>query len=411
MNKKNNYRWFVLGVGVLAQATFAMGFAGIPITGVLMRDAYHFSLYELGFVLGSMGLGVAASEIIWGILTDKLGDKTVLTLGLWSSAIVFVVIAISLTPEASLGGVKYLHLAAALAIAGAFGGSINSSSGRTIMSWFDDSERGFAMSIRQTAIPVGGAIGTGLLPWLAYTYGFEITFIALASTGFVVGLVVVLFINSKHTELKQAANLTLAIPSPLKSFEVWRVVISAGFLTVPQMAVLTFGGVYMRDVLDIDLASISIILIGVQIGGGLLRIWSGYYTDKKKNRIPLLKYYAILGGMASLVLCLMVNNTYMGVVFLVLTGLFGHAWHGIAYTEAAVKAGVERAGTALGMVGTTVFIASFLTPILVSRIAHGYGWGAVWGAVTILTFSALLCFILCSKNKKPLTSTGEVDES
>lgn len=72
----------MLGIGVLAQATFAMGFAGIPITGILMRDAYHFSLYELGFVLGAMGLGVAASEIIWGILTDKLGDKKVLIFGL-----------------------------------------------------------------------------------------------------------------------------------------------------------------------------------------------------------------------------------------------------------------------------------------------------------------------------------------
>ncbi|SCC06118.1 Sugar phosphate permease [Gilliamella bombicola] len=411
MNKKNNYRWFVLGIGVLAQATFAMGFAGIPITGILMRDAYHFSLYELGFVLGSMGLGVAASEIIWGILTDKLGDKIVLTLGLWSSAVVFVVIAILLTPEASLGGVKSLHLAIALAIAGALGGSINSSSGRTIMSWFDDSERGFAMSVRQTAIPVGGAIGTGLLPSLAYTYGFEVTFIVLAATGFIAGLIVVFFINSKHTELKHAVQSALAVPSPLKSFQVWRIVISAGFLTVPQMAVLTFGGVYMRDVLDIDLASISIILIVVQLGGGILRIWSGYYTDRKKNRIALLKYYAICGGIASLVLCLMVNNTYMGVVFLMLTGLFGHAWHGISYTEAAVKAGVERAGTALGMVGTTVFIASFLTPILVARIAHGYGWGAVWGAVAILTFSALLCFISFSKKKEPLTSIGQDNES
>lgn len=411
MDKKNNYRWFVLGIGVLAQATFAMGFAGIPITGVLMRDAYHFSLYELGFVLGSMGLGVAASEIIWGILTDKLGDKTVLILGLWSSAAVFAVIAISLTPEASFGSIKSLHLAVALAIAGAFSGSINSSSGKTIMSWFDNSERGFAMSVRQTAIPVGGVIGTGLLPSLAYTYGFEVTFIVLATASFIVGLVIVFFINSKHTELKHSAKSTLAVLSPLQSLGVWRVVIFAGFLTVPQMAVLTFGGVYMRDVLDIDLALIAIILIGVQIGGAILRIWSGYYTDRKKNRIPLLKYYAIFGGIASLVLCLMFNNTYIGVVFLMLTGLFGHAWHGIAYTEAAVKAGVERAGTALGMVGTTVFITSFLTPILVSRIAHGYGWGAVWGAVAILTFSALLCFISFFKKKEPLTSIGDIDES
>ena len=403
MNKKNNYRWFVLGIGVLAQATFAMGFAGIPITGILMRESYNFSLHELGFVLGSMGLGVAASEIVWGIITDKLGDKTVLILGLWSSTLVFVVIALWLTPGNSNIGIKYLHLGAALAMAGACGGSINSSSGRTVMQWFDDSERGFAMSVRQTAIPVGGAIGTGLLPWLAYSYGFEVTFLALAVIGLTVGFAVLFFIKSKQDEFKNESTSTLTV-SPLKSADVWKVVIAASFLTVPQMAVLTFGGVYMRDVLDINLTLISIILIGVQIGGGILRIWSGFYTDRKKNRISLLKYYAVLSGIASFILCLMVNNTYSGVAFLVLTGLFGHAWHGLAYTEAAVKAGVERAGTALGMVGATVFFAYFLTPILVSNIAHSYGWGAVWAVVAILTFASLLCFISLSKKKRISTS-------
>lgn len=224
-------------------------------------------------------------------------------------------------------------------MAGACGGSINSSSGRTIMQWFDDSERGFAMSVRQTAFPVGGAIGTGLLPWLAYSYGFEVTFLALAVIGLTVGFAVLFFINSKQNEFKNERTSTLTV-SPLKSADVWKVVIAAVFLTVPQMAVLTFGGVYMRDVLDINLTLISITLIGVQIGGGILRIWSVFYTDRKKNRISLLKYYAVLSGIASFILCLMVNNTYSGVTFLILTGLFGHAWHGLAYTEAVVKAGV-----------------------------------------------------------------------
>ncbi|MWN89529.1 MFS transporter [Gilliamella sp. Pra-s65] len=408
MNEKSNYRWFVLGIGVLAQATFAMGFAGIPITGILMRDAYHFSLYELGFVLGSMGLGVAASEIIWGILTDKLGDKRVLILGLLSSSIVYALIAILLTPEVSVGNIQYLQLGFALAIAGFFSGSINSSSGRTIMSWFSNKERGFAMSIRQTAIPVGGAIGTGLLPWLAYSYGFELMFIVLAITGASVGVVVALFINTKHSELKHTNQSKNVISSPLKNIEVWRIVIVAGFLTVPQMSVLTFGSIYMQDILNISLTSISIILIGVQIGGGMLRIWSGYYTDKKNNRIPLLKYYAILGGITSLVLCLVVNNTYMGITFLVLTGLFGHAWHGIAYTEAAVKAGIERVGTALGMIGTTVFITSFLTPLIIAYIIHCYGWSIVWGTVSVMTFASLLCFISFTKKKKALLSTEDI---
>lgn len=99
--------------------------------------------------------------------------------------------------------------------------------------------------VRQTAIPVGGAIGTGLFPWLAYSYGFEVTFLALAVIGLTVGFAVLFFINSKQNEFKNERTSTLTV-SPLKSADVWKVVIAAGFLTVPQMAVLTFGGVYMR---------------------------------------------------------------------------------------------------------------------------------------------------------------------
>lgn len=404
MEKSKNYRWFVLGVGVLAQATFAMGFAGIPVTGILMREAYHFSLFELGYVLGAMGLGVALSEILWGMLTDKLGDKTVLILGLFSSAAVFVAIAYCLTPETG-ETINFMHLSIALGIAGACGGSINSSSGRTVMSWFDDSQRGFAMSIRQTAIPVGGAIGTGLLPWLAWTQGFNITFLTLAITGFATGLFVMFFVSSRHAEFKQAGKSQPLSTSPFKNGDVWKVVLSAGFLTVPQMAVLTFGGVYMRDILQINLTIISIILIGVQIGGGALRIWSGYYTDRHKNRLPLLKRYAVLGGISSLLLSMVVTQPIAGVILLILTGLFGHAWHGVAYTEAAVKAGVDRAGTALGMIGTTVFVASFLTPIMISRLAN-YNWTVVWAAVGMITLAALLCFYSVAV-KKISTAEGK----
>ncbi|NUE65944.1 hypothetical protein [Snodgrassella sp. ESL0253] len=86
-------------------------------------------------------------------------------------------------------------------------------------------------------------------------------FTVLAIAGLSVGLVVVLFINAKHAESKYISKSTLTIPSPLKSIVVWKVVMAAGFLTVPQMAVLTFGGIYMLDILHIGLTSISVILI------------------------------------------------------------------------------------------------------------------------------------------------------
>ena len=50
-------------------------------------------------------------------------------------------------------------LAAVLPVTGLLHGSVNGSSGRAIMALFREGERGFAMSRRQTAVPLGGGLG------------------------------------------------------------------------------------------------------------------------------------------------------------------------------------------------------------------------------------------------------------
>ena len=55
-------------------------------------------------------------------------------------------------------------LFALLVLAGAVGASVNSASGRAVMHWFAPSERGLALGIRQTAIPLGGLIVALVLP-------------------------------------------------------------------------------------------------------------------------------------------------------------------------------------------------------------------------------------------------------
>src|SRR5271170_4311371 len=80
--REAGHRWKVLGVGVAANASFTAGAQGIPTTAVWMRSDYNLSTAELGLVLGSMGLGLALSELPWGMLTDRWGDRPVLLTGL-----------------------------------------------------------------------------------------------------------------------------------------------------------------------------------------------------------------------------------------------------------------------------------------------------------------------------------------
>jgi hypothetical protein len=56
------HRW-KLAAGVAANAAFSVAFSGLPLTAVLMREAYRLDTAQLGLVLGLMGLGIALSEL------------------------------------------------------------------------------------------------------------------------------------------------------------------------------------------------------------------------------------------------------------------------------------------------------------------------------------------------------------
>lgn len=382
------YRWLILAIGVLAQMTFATAFGGIPVAGVIMREHYHFSIGQLGFVLGCMGLGVAASEIIWGALTDRLGDKIVLITGLVSMGLTFLLMAAGFTPRDGRFP-DYLSVGLLLVAAGALGGSINSSSGRAVMSWFQDGERGLAMSIRQTAIPVGGALGSILVPWIASDYGFRSVFLTLAGLCLASAICVgrwIIEMRAPHDALSMSARGG----SPLVDLAAWKIALAGGMLAVPQMAVLTFAAVYLNDRQQLGMPMISLILVAIQLGGGILRILVGRHTDKKRNRRQAIRSLAATAGLAGIALGLTSGQGgHLVLLLLIVTGLAGHAWHGIAYTEIAIMSGVERAGTAIGMMGTTVFASAFLTPYAIPYILHLGSWNIVWLVVGLLPLLAV----------------------
>lgn len=83
----------MLAAGVAANAAFSVAFSGIPMTAVLMRTGYQLDNATLGLVLGLMGLGISVSELPWGLLTDRWGDRPVLLTGLGSTAIALVAMA------------------------------------------------------------------------------------------------------------------------------------------------------------------------------------------------------------------------------------------------------------------------------------------------------------------------------
>ncbi|MBW8485323.1 MFS transporter [Actinomadura parmotrematis] len=380
------HRWTVLAVGVGAQASFAAMFSGLPVTGVLLRADYGLTTGALGLVLGCLGLGVAASDLVWGMLTDRFGDRNILLTGLSATGVLLAAMAAAATPGAGAGTAA---LAACLFAAGALGGSVNGASGRAVMTWFADDRRGLAMSIRQTAIPAGGAVGVAVLPPIAGTWGFGAAYATLAAFCLLSVGAVARWLHEPDRAAGTVAP-TAAGPSPLRRPDVWRVVLAAALLTVPQMAVLSFTAVFLHDARGAGGAVAAGVVLVAQIGGGAARIWSGRRTDRGADRRTFMRAIGVLTAVAMAGAAVLADAPLpLTAAALAAGGLLANAWHGVAYTEAAVLAGPDRAGAALGLAGTTIFSAAFVTPLALPVLLDATSWPAVWAAAALAPLLAV----------------------
>lgn len=390
------HRWKVLAVGFAANAAFSAAIMGLPAAAVLVRQGYALDTTQLGIALSGIGLGITLSEIPWGAVTDRWGDRRVLLSGLFLTAAVLAALGLLVSPD--MGGIPaHAALVAGLVLLGLAGGSLNGSSGRAVMGWFTDADRGLAMSIRQTALPVGGAIGALLLPMVIATHGFSAAY----------GLLAVLCVLSAAFAWRWLHEAPAApatgggaprLTAPLRDSTIWKFVVGMGVLCAPQIATVTFVAVFLHDVGGMGLGATTAAMVIYQCLSAVVRVGSGYWTDRHKNRRAYLRGCAALSAATFLSLA---GTTWaagtwrldLGAAFLALAvagGVIASCWHGVAFTELAVLAGPARVGTALGLGNTLVFGSYFLTPLLVSGVlAHG-SWGLVWTVVAALPALSLL---------------------
>jgi sugar phosphate permease len=408
------HRWKVLAAGVAANAAFSVAFSGIPMTAVLMRTGYQLDNATLGLVLGLMGLGIAVSELPWGLLTDRWGDRPVLLAGLGSTAAALVAMALWAAPGA--GHIPGLAgLGAGLLLVGLLGGSVNGASGRAVMTWFDASERGLAMSIRQTAVPLGGGIGALVLPFVALHWGFAALYGLLALLCALSAVMSWAWVHeSPAVPHPGTAPATVAAqPGPLRDARVWRIVAGIGILCAPQFAVLSFGTVFLHDFGHAGLATITATMVAVQVGAMATRVWSGRWTDRRRNRPAYLRACSGLSVLlfAALAVLVLAAGTHAAdslalrmalVVLLGVSGVCVSAWHGVAYTELATLAGAARAGTALGMANTSVFLVCFVTPLSIPHLLALAGWPLVWLAASACALLAMPLLAPRSAAQSPL---------
>ena len=399
----SGHKWKVLFTCALANTCFTFVIGGVPATALLLRDDYQISTPVLGMLMGIVGIGIALGEVPWGMLTDRLGDRPILITGLTTTAFVLAVTAILINAVPIVYAPVTLFIG--LLIIGLSGGSLNGSSGRAIMQWFDKDERGFAMGVRQTAVPLGYALGAVFFPLISYKSSFVwslyISALFCILFAFLTYLWVVDIDQGKSTETNGTAKKTESATHVFKQFAIWRIVVAIGLLCAPQFALMTFTMLFLHDFAHINIEYISAILFFIQISAGFTRISGGYYTDKKNNRVGFLKTVTILSGIAFFILTLLTffygeipstHLTWALITAVLVAGVFILSWQGVGMTELATMAGPKSVATAMAMANTATFFILFATPTIIPWILHATSWTGVWGVMTLVCAGVFFLF-------------------
>jgi MFS family permease len=333
-----------------------------------IRSEFSLSLGQVGIVLGAEWIGLIVALLPWGLAVDRFGERWTLAAGMAGCA-------------ACLAGAAFVDsfvpLVVLIALAGGAGASVQSGSGRAIMNWFGREQRGLALGIRQTAVPVGGVVGALVLPAVVAAGGLRAAFLTLAGlclAGAVVGGAVLRERVREH--------IVDAVPWTLRDRTIWLVSWGSGLYLVAQIAVLGFLVLYLHDERGVPVAGGAAVLAGINVLGAIFRIGGGRWSDVIGSRLrPLrrigLALAAAMGASAA------ATAAPLGVAvaaFLVAGGL-SMAWNGLSFTAAAEAAGEARSGAAIGFQQTVLSVIGAAVPPTFAALVEGTSWRAAFAVV------------------------------
>jgi len=353
------YRWVILSAGTLAQSSFAAVSVGLPALAPALRSHYHLSLGQIGIVLGAVPLGMLPTFLPWGLLADRIGERTVMSFGLAGAGV--AIAAVPLTKS-------YGALVGLLVLTGALGASINAASGRAVMGWFAAEQRGLALGIRQTSVPIGGALSAAVLPWLVSGGSLTPAFLALGA--FCITAATVAAAMMREAPAHEDAVLA-DVGAPFRELRNWLLAGGSGLFVVAQISITTYPVLFLHQHRGLSTHAAALVLAAMNVFGIGARIASGRWSDHVRSRVAPLRTLGLLIAIGTAAVALLDDAPLAVLVpVLIVAGVLSLSWNGVAFTAAAETAGVAKSGAALGFQQTVLgVIVSAATPAFAALVS------------------------------------------
>jgi sugar phosphate permease len=376
----------VLGAGSGATAALAAVQGGLPAIAPAIQNSFDLSLVQTTAVFTAFAIGTVVTLLAWGVLSDRRSERLVIASGLGAGAF-------AMFGAASADG--YVALLGWMALTGMLGSAGIAASGRAVFGWFPREERGFALGIRQTAVPAGAALASFTLPPLASAAGVDAAMYALAGVMLAAAVAAAILLRDGPS-FESAAP---PAPDAARDPRIWRLSAASALMIIGQVGLTSLLVLYLYTDRDWTAAHAALALGGVQVGAALARLSAGRWSDMRGERIEPFRRLAAVAGV--LLLAASVGGPPT-VPLLMAGGIAAMSWNGLSFTAAAEISGRRQAGKAMGIQNTAMRVVAAGVPVGLGALASAVSWHAVFAVmgVTPLVARALLAPLVDDERRR-----------
>jgi MFS family permease len=373
-------RWSIMVISLGVTATSFLFINGVAFLIPSLQARRGISLSEASLLSSMPSWGMVVTLVLWGYVLDRVGERTVLTVG---SALT----AAAAYAAASAHSMVWMGIC--LFLGGMAAASCNAAGGRLVAAWFPPRQRGLAMGIRQTAQPLGIAFGALFIPELAERgpragLMFLAVMCTVAAVASALGIV-----DPPRKSRKAATEEELA--SPYRgSFVLWRIHAVAGLLMMPQAVTVTFMLVWLMHHHGWSVAAAGGLITLTQVLGALGRIAVGRWSDRVGSRLRPVRAIAIAAALTLFLLAL-TDSTGSGydVLLMVAISVIAVLDNGLEATAITELAGPFWSGRALGMQNTTQRLMAATGPPLFGALIMAAEYPAAWALCGVFPLAAV----------------------
>jgi sugar phosphate permease len=358
-------RWSLLVISLTATLCATVFVNGIAFLIPALDAERGINLAEAGLLSSMPSLGTVVTLIAWGYLLDFVGERIVLGVGLaLTSAAAFAAASVH----------SMLAVGTFLFVGGMAAASANTASGRLVTGWFPPGQRGLAMGIRQTAQPLGIALGALVLPELGER-DFSVALLfpaAVCAMSAVISAVGVL--DPPRNKRTAAGDAELANPYRGKPV-LLRIHLASALLMVPQTVVLTFMLVWLIRAHGWSTASAGALVSVSQLLGALGRVAAGRWSDRVGSRMRPIRTIAVAAALVMAGLAFTDHlRSPLAVTMMVVASVITVLDNGLAFTAIPEFAGPFWSGRAMGAQNTTQRLTAGAGPPVFGELIDASGY-------------------------------------